>query len=96
MVADVWKKDVWEFQAKSGSSSSCRLFLHFLGKIAVQEMSGKRLEVPDILLPDIHGLLIYNYCHVEIGRSWIYVLSAMGIWLVCEEGRAINRREREG
>ena len=30
-----------EFQAKSGSSGSCRLFLHFLGKIAVQEMSGK-------------------------------------------------------
>ena len=41
MVADVWDKDVWEFQAKSGSSGSCGLFLHFLGKIAVQEMSGK-------------------------------------------------------
>ena len=41
MVADVWKKDVWEFQARSGSSGSCSLFLHFLGKIAVQEMSGK-------------------------------------------------------
>ena len=39
-VADVWKKDVWEFQAKSGSSGSCRLFLHFLGKIAVRKMSG--------------------------------------------------------
>ena len=26
---------------KSGSSGSCRLLLHFLGKIAVQEMSGK-------------------------------------------------------
>ena len=26
---------------KSGSSDSCRLFLHFLGKIAVQEMSGR-------------------------------------------------------
>ena len=56
MAADVCMKDVWEFQAKSGSSGSCRLFLHFLGKIAVQEMSGKRLEVPDILLPDIRGL----------------------------------------
>ena len=32
VVADVWKKDVWEFQAKSGSSGSCRLFLNFLGK----------------------------------------------------------------
>ena len=41
VVADVWEKDVWEFQAKSGSSGSCRLFLHFLEKIAVQEMSGK-------------------------------------------------------
>ena len=41
LFADVWEKDVWEFQAKSGSSGSCRLFLHFLGKIAVQEMSGK-------------------------------------------------------
>ena len=28
-------------RAKSGSSGSCRLFLHFLGKIAVQEMSGR-------------------------------------------------------
>ena len=41
VVADVWEKDVWEFQAKSGSSGSCRLFLHFLRKIAVQKMSGK-------------------------------------------------------
>ena len=41
VVADVWEKDVWEFQAKSGSSCSCRLFLHFLGKNAVREMSGK-------------------------------------------------------
>ena len=36
VVADVWEKDVWQFQAKSGSSGSCRLFLHFLGKIAGQ------------------------------------------------------------
>ena len=40
-AADVWEKDVWEFQAKSGSSGSCCPFLHFLGKIAVQEMSGR-------------------------------------------------------
>ena len=40
VVADVWE-DVWEFQAKSGSSGSCRFLLHFLGKIAVQKMSGK-------------------------------------------------------
>ena len=41
VVADVWAKDAWDFQLKSGSSGSCRLFLHFLGKIAVQRMSGK-------------------------------------------------------
>ena len=41
MVADVWEKDIWDFQARSGSSSSCCLFLHFLGKIAVPKMSGK-------------------------------------------------------
>ena len=40
------EKDVWEFQAKSGSSGSCRLFLHFLWKIAVQEMSGKTPRSP--------------------------------------------------
>ena len=40
-AADVWEKDVWEFQAKSGSSGSCCHFLYFLGKIAVQEMSGR-------------------------------------------------------
>ena len=41
VVADVWEKAVWDFQAKSGSSGSCHLFLHFLWKIAVQNMSGK-------------------------------------------------------
>ena len=58
VVADVCGKDVWDFQAKSWSSGSCLLFLHFLGKIAVQKKClGKPLEVPDILLPDICGLL---------------------------------------
>ena len=41
MVADVWEEDVWDFQAKSGSSGSRRLFLCLLGKVAVPEMSGK-------------------------------------------------------
>ena len=41
VVADVWEKDVWDFQAKSGSSGSCRIFLRFLGKIAVPKMSKK-------------------------------------------------------
>ena len=40
VAADVWEKDVWDFQAKSGSSGCGRLFLHLLGKIAVQKMSG--------------------------------------------------------
>ena len=54
VVVDVWEKDVWDFQGKSGSSGSFPLVLHFLGNIAVQEIClGKRLEVPDILLPDI-------------------------------------------
>ena len=50
MVADIGEKDVWD-------SGSCRLFLHFLGKNAVKKCLGKRLEVPDILLPTIRGLL---------------------------------------
>ena len=41
MVADVWEKNVWEFQAKSGSSGSCQLFPSFPRKIAVRKMSGK-------------------------------------------------------
>ena len=31
-VADVSEKDVWDFQAKSGSSGSCRLFLRALSE----------------------------------------------------------------
>ena len=52
-VADVWEKDVWDFQAKFGSSGSCPLLLRFLGKIAVKKCLGTRLEVLDIFLPDI-------------------------------------------
>ena len=29
VVVDVWEKDVWDFQAKSGSSGSCPLRLSF-------------------------------------------------------------------
>ena len=29
VVSDVWEKDVWDFQAKSGSSGFCRLFPRF-------------------------------------------------------------------
>ena len=41
VVADVWEKDVWDLQAKSGSPGACPLILHFIGKIALQKMSGK-------------------------------------------------------
>ena len=44
--ADIWEKDVCNFQAKSGSSGSCPLFLNFIGKITIPEMSGKELECP--------------------------------------------------
>ena len=44
VVADVWEKDMWDFQAKSGSSGSCPLFLHFQRKIAVRRMSVQRAE----------------------------------------------------
>ena len=53
VVADVWEKDVWDFQAKSGSSGSCPLCLHFLGKLQVTQCLGKCLEVPDMILADI-------------------------------------------
>ena len=33
VVADVWENDVWEFQAKSGSSGSCCFFLSFKKKL---------------------------------------------------------------
>ena len=57
----VWEKDVWEFQAKSGRSGFCCLFLHFLKNCSSKKCLGERLEVPDILLPDIRGLLIFSW-----------------------------------
>ena len=51
VVADVWKNDVWDFQAKSGSSGSCRLFLHFLGSAVTQrgrERKGGPRNHPEI------------------------------------------------
>ena len=60
--ADEWEKDVWDFQAKSGS----RLFLHFLGKSHFKICLGKRLEGPNIFLPDIRGLLI-QMCPIPKG-----------------------------
>ena len=71
-VADVWKKDVWEFQAKSGSSGSCRLFLRFLGKSQFEKRLGEHLEVPDILLADIRGLLTSSIAQEGIARSSLF------------------------
>ena len=50
-AADVWEKDVWEFQPKSGSSGSCRLFLYFLGKIAEVNKRGRPSKWPPECLP---------------------------------------------
>ena len=47
---------VWEFRFLP-------LLPSIIREIAVQEMSGKRLEVPDILLPDIRGLLTNESFH---------------------------------
>ena len=41
VVADVWEKDVWDFQAKSGSSGFWPLGLHFLGKLTATKKSGQ-------------------------------------------------------
>ena len=44
-----WEKDVWNFQAKSGTSGSCPPFSSCPRRIAVQHKSlGKGLEVPDL------------------------------------------------
>ena len=78
VVAEVWEKDVWDFQTKSGSSGSSRLFLgvqvlpvfSFIswGKSQFKKCLAKHLEVPDILLPDIRGRLIFI---VEINSNMI-------------------------
>ena len=56
-IADVWEKDVWDFQAKSGSSGFLPSFPSFPREVAVQKVSGKTPGSPNILLPDIRGLL---------------------------------------
>ena len=55
--------------SKSGSSGSCCLFLYFLGKIAVQEMSGRTPGSPRHPLPDIRGLLKKGHKHKEFGQK---------------------------
>ena len=47
VVADVWEKDVWEYQAKSGSSGSCHFSFISWGKSQFNKCLAKRLEVPD-------------------------------------------------
>ena len=60
---DVWGKDVWDFQARSGSSGSCPLLLHhLLGKVAVLKKSGNHQEVPDLLPPTSGMNIIPKRC----------------------------------
>ena len=74
-VADVWKKDVWEFQAKSGSSGSCRLFLRFLGKIAVRKMSGRTPGTPR--RPSCRHPRPSDMVHSRQETPWLAVLRQM-------------------
>ena len=82
VVADVWERDVWHFQAKSGRSGSCRLFLHFLGKIAVQKMSGSTLEVLFLVGPCLatsdriscDTILTKRFASKKIPGLWIFSL----------------------
>ena len=67
MVVVVCQKDFWDFQAKSGSSGRCPLFIHALGKLAVQKCLGERLEVPDVLLSDIRDQL----SPAQTLRGWV-------------------------
>ena len=60
VVADVWEKDVWDFQAKFGSQVLALISLISWGKSRFKNCRGKCLEVPDILLPDIHGQLSFG------------------------------------
>ena len=53
-AADDWKKDVWDFQAFSQTFLNCRLSLGNEGKDGKNLNSQTGLEVPDVLLPDIH------------------------------------------
>ena len=64
MAADVWEKGVWDFQTKLG--------VQVLAVLAVQTCLGKRLEAPDILLPDIRSLFRGPQMGGQIrhGRIW--------------------------
>ena len=62
LVANVWEKDICDFQAKSGSSASCPLlffvtalfsFFFLYGKSHCSRSLGTHLEVLKILLPGI-------------------------------------------
>ena len=52
-AADVWKKDVWDFQAFSQTCLELRFSLGMKGKTAKTSTPRLGLELPDILLPDI-------------------------------------------
>ena len=85
VVADVWEKDVW---APSRPSLGAQVLPSFPREIAVQKCLGKRLEVPDILLPDICGLLT----HALVARTARPTSPA--IWHRGRLHRKPNRSER--
>ena len=57
VVADVWKKDVWSSRPGLGVQVLAVFSFISQGKSQFKKCLGNRLEVPDILLPDIRGLL---------------------------------------
>ena len=63
VLVDVWETDVWEFQAKSGRFLPS--FLHFLGKIAAQEVSGKTPRSPRYPSSRHRGLLIITFMTIK-------------------------------
>ena len=77
MAADVWEKDVWEIQAKSGSSGSCPLFLHFLGKTPVQKMSGRTPGSPRH--PSSRHPRSSDICSLHITTSMMLTLSVSSL-----------------
>ena len=46
LIADLWEKGVWNFEAKSGTSASCPLFLRFVRQSTVRNRRLKKLPVP--------------------------------------------------
>ena len=91
MSGSLWEKDVWDFQARSGTISACPLILHFPGKIAVQRKSGNTLQPENIakLIPKtlFHvtetkgGQTLFFYPFFEGVPASIALRSTDSLWL---------------